>query len=47
MKSFDKLIAAVIALITVIFITVNVVMLKKDNSSSPLYKVEINRIETE
>ena len=47
MKSFDKLIAAVIALITVIFIAINVVMLKKDNSSSPLYKVEINRIETE
>ena len=47
MKSFDKIIAAFILLMAAFFLTVNMILLKQNTSSVPLYKVEANRIEQE
>ena len=47
MKSFDKIIAAFILLMAAFFLTVNIILLKQNTSSVPLYKVEANRIEQE
>lgn len=47
MKSFDKIIAVFIVLMAAFFLIMNMILLKQNTSSVPLYKVEANRIEQE
>jgi signal transduction histidine kinase len=47
MKSFNKIIAVFLVLMAVFFLTMNIILLKQNTSSVPLYKVEANRIEQE
>jgi len=44
MKSFDRIFAAVIALILLIFASANTIVLKKGNDIGRAYRVEINRV---
>ncbi|MCR4795848.1 MAG: HAMP domain-containing histidine kinase [Ruminococcus sp.] len=47
MKSFNKIIAVFLALMAVFFLIMNIVLLRQNTSSVPLYKIETNRIEQE
>lgn len=47
MRKFDRLIAAALLLMAAMIVTANALVLMKKNNSSPLYKVELNRIEQE
>ena len=47
MQRFDRLIAGIVFIMAAIIVTVNLIMMKAPKHSTPLYKVELNRIEHE
>lgn len=47
MQRFDKLIAGVIIVMAAVIVALNLIMMKAPKQTTPLYKVELNRIEHE
>lgn len=47
MRKFNTLIAAVLTIMAAIFIIINIIIMNPEKNISPLYKVELNRIEHE
>lgn len=47
MKGFDRIIAAVLLIAAAVIAALNIVMIKSEKLSVPLYKVEISRVERE